>query len=67
MSDVHAEGNPHSHFYPEIVERSLNLILHETALEAGVNTRVKEKVAGAEMFLIQHKRNGKHIVFQLRF
>ena len=66
MSEVHAEGNPHSHFYPEIIEQSFNLILHESMLEAGVVEIVTENVECVNTFLIQHKRNGKHVVFQFR-
>lgn len=68
MSEVHAEGNPHGHFYPEITERSLTLILHESALDSGVTEMVRETVDDVEIevFLIQHKRNGKHVVFQFK-
>jgi len=64
MAEVHAEGNPHSSFYPEIPENSFNLILEESTYEEEIEKMISEKVADARIFVIRHKRNGKHIVFQ---
>jgi len=66
MAEVHSEGNPHSKFYPEITESSLNLILQSSPqvkeLEKELSTRIPE----IEVFSIFHKRNGEHRVFQFR-
>ncbi|MCD5390511.1 hypothetical protein LR007_01390 [candidate division NPL-UPA2 bacterium] len=67
MAEVHSEGNPHSNFYPEISERSLNFIIEASVYEEKLAEIISQKVPEIEMFTIHHKRNGKHIVFQFRF
>lgn len=65
MAEVHSEGNPHSHFYPKILENSLNLILEESTYDEEVERLINKEVASVRMFIIQHKRNGRHVVFSL--
>ncbi len=67
MAEVHIEGNPHSHFYPEISERSLNLIIKSDLYEKEIEDRISQKLPAIKKFTIQHKRNGEHIVFQFKF
>lgn len=66
MAEVHSEGNPHSPHYPQIVESTFNLILKSTPETLLLEERLLREVPGLKMFTIQHKRNGEHIVFQLR-
>jgi hypothetical protein len=66
MAEVHAEGNPHGSFYPEIVEGSFNLILKSTPETESLANKLPDTIKGIEVFPIFHKRNGKHIVFQHR-
>jgi hypothetical protein len=63
MAEVHSEGNPHSNFYPEISERSINLIIEASSYEEKLTKIVSQKMPEVEIFTIHHKRNGKHVVF----
>lgn len=67
MAEVHTEGNPHSSFYPEISERSVNLIIQASTHKEKIVEMISKKVRDIEVFTIQHKRNGEHAVFQFRF
>jgi hypothetical protein len=67
MAEVHSEGNPHSSFYPEVSERSLNFIVGAPAYKKELVGVISQKIPETKMFTIQHKRNGEHVVFQFRF
>ncbi len=67
MAEVHSEGNPHSSFYPEVSERSLNFIVGAPVDEKEIAEVISQKIPEVKRFTIQHKRNGKHVVFQFRF
>jgi len=67
MAEVHSEGNPHSSFYPEVSERSLNFIVGAPAYKKELAGVISQKIPETKMFTIQHKRNGEHVVFQFRF
>lgn len=67
MAEVHSEGNPHSSSYPEISERSINLIIGGPSYEEKFAKIISQKIPEIETFTIHHKRNGKHIVFQYKF
>ena len=67
MAEVHSEGNPHSSFYPEISERSINLIIEASSYEEKFAKIVSQKIPEIEIFTIHHKRNGEHVVFQYKF
>jgi hypothetical protein len=64
MAEVHPEGNPHSSFYPQIKERSFNLILQATTANAQVKEELLSQVPDLKEFTIKHKRNGEHLVLQ---
>lgn len=66
MAEVHSEGNPHSSFYPEILESSFNLIIHKSLFMSELEERLTYEVPQLCVFAIQHKRNGEHIVFQCK-
>jgi len=65
MAEVHTEGNPHSNFYPEIQERSVNFIIAAPLCEKEVVERISRDIPEIAVFTIQHRRNGDHVVFQL--
>lgn len=66
MAEVHTEGNPHSHFYPQIGDGSVNLILQAPQEDVkSVVDYLKRNSSRIQYFTIQHKRNGTHLVFQL--
>lgn len=67
MAEVHTEGNPHSSHYPEISERSVNLIIQASTFDEKIEELISKKVSDVQAFEIQHKRNGKHTVFQFKF
>ena len=67
MAEVHTEGNPHSRFYPEVSERSLNFIVGAPAYKKELADVISQKIPEIKRFTIQHKRNGEHVVFQFRF
>ena len=67
IAEVHTEGNPHSHFYPEISERSFNFIVEASACDKELTEMISRKVREIKIFTIHHKRNGEHAVFQFRF
>jgi len=67
MAEVHSEGNPHSSFYPEISERSFNLIIQKSIYEEKLTEIMRQKIPGVKIFTIRHKRNGEHVVFEFRF
>lgn len=67
MAEVHTEGNPHSSHYPEILERTVNLIIQASSYDQKVDELISKNVSDIERFSIQHKRNGDHIVFQSKF
>ena len=67
MAEVHTEGNPHSSHYPEISERTVNLIIQASSYDQEVNELISKNISDIERLSIQHKRNGEHIVFQSRF
>ena len=65
MAEVHSEGNPHSSHY-DIPERSFNLILHASSVSGDLEAKIRQ-VLDCEIFSLQHKRNGRHKVFCVRF
>jgi predicted Zn-dependent protease len=67
MAEVHTEGNPHSSYYPEIVENSFNLILKDEPQISEVKKEISQRIPEIRIFTIHHKRNGPHVVFQFRF
>jgi hypothetical protein len=64
MAEVHSEGNPHSLCYPQIKESSFNLILQSTDETQELRKHLINSTPNIESFVIKHKRNGDHIVFQ---
>ena len=67
MAEVHTEGNPHSSHYPEILERTVNLIIQASSYEEKVAELISRNASDIETFTIQHKRNDEHMVFQSKF
>ncbi|MDI6654331.1 MAG: hypothetical protein QME59_00380 [Candidatus Hydrothermarchaeota archaeon] len=67
MAEVHSEGNPHSSFYPEILERSFNFIIQKSIYGEKLAETVRREIPEINIFTIRHKRNGEHVVFQYRF
>jgi hypothetical protein len=67
MAEVHSEGNPHSSFYPQILERSLNFIIDASVCNETLIKRISQAVPQVNIFTIRHRRNGEHMVFQFRF
>ena len=66
MAEVHTEGNPHSSLYPEIPERSINLIIQASPHEEVITESISKIIPDIKVFAIKHKRNGEHTVFQFR-
>lgn len=66
MAEVHSEGNPHSSSYPEISERSFNLIIQSSPYKKEVEKFILKRVPEIKVLTVQHKRNGEHIVFQFK-
>jgi len=66
MAEVHTEGNPHSSIYPEISERSVNLIIQSSTHDKKIAELISNEISNIEVFTIKHKRNGEHAVFQFR-
>ena len=71
MAEASAEGNPHSKLYPAIQEKSFNLILEESTYEKRVEEIINKELGNTgaftgetKMFTIEHKMNGRYIVFQ---
>ncbi len=67
MAEVHTEGNPHSSFYHKISERSVNLIIQVSPYKEKIIETISKKIPNIDVFTIQHKRNGEHVVFQIKF
>ncbi|HPN75142.1 MAG: hypothetical protein BWX60_00063 [Candidatus Marinimicrobia bacterium ADurb.Bin030] len=67
MAEVHPEGNPHGSFYPEISERSVNLIIQSSPYKEKIIKTISKKIPDVDVFSIKHKRNGDHTVFQIKF
>jgi len=65
MAEVHPEGNPHSNHYPEICERSVNLIIQSSPDNEPIKKSISKNISDVRIFSIKHKRNGEHLVFQL--
>lgn len=63
MAEVHQEGNPHSTLYPQIPDKSFNLILQASQTTKMLERELPQKIRGIRVFSIHHKRNGEHIVF----
>ena len=66
MAEVHSEGNPHSSFYPEILEGTFNFIIEESLFTKELEGKLHQETPQAEKLTIHHKRNGEHIVFQFK-
>jgi hypothetical protein len=66
MAEVHSEGNPHSKNYPQIVDKSFNLILKSNPQTQKIKNMLLNEIPELKAFTIKHKRNGDHIVLQLR-
>ena len=68
MAEVHPEGNPHSRFYPKILERTVNLIIQSSLYNEEIIETISNKIPDdISVFTIQHKRNGEHLVCQVKF
>jgi hypothetical protein len=67
MAEVHPEGNPHSSFYPQILGRTINLIIQSSLYNEEIIETISNKIPDINVFTIQHKRNGEHLVFQFKF
>ncbi len=63
MAEVNPEGNPHSQHYPRIKEKTINLILPEKLLTEELQTHLLGSIPELSQFTLQHKRNGKYVVF----
>lgn len=66
MAEVNPEGNPHSQHYPQIKERTINLIVSERLFTAELQNLLLSNLPELTQFTLQHKRNGKYIVFQFK-
>lgn len=66
MAEVHPEGNPHGAFYTQISEGSLNLILQASPYVEELEKELHQKIPQIQVFSVYHKRNGEHVVFQLK-
>ncbi len=66
MAEVHPEGNPHSSHYPQILDRTINFIIREKDHQ-GLENEFGKELSGMNRLGINHKRNGKYIVFQHKF
>jgi len=66
MAEVHSEGNPHSSSYPKISEGSFNLITQKALFTKELGEKLHSEVPDTEQSVINHKRNGEHIVFQFK-
>jgi hypothetical protein len=64
MAEVHTEGNPHSSLYPEISERSVNLIIQAADYIENIEEMISKEITNIKVLTIKHKRNGEHVVFQ---
>lgn len=64
MAEVHSEGNPHSSNYPQISEKSFNLILKSTPQTEKIKSTLLKEIPELKTFTIKHKRNGDHIALQ---
>jgi len=67
MAEVHPEGNPHSSFYPKISKRSVNLIIQSSSCKEKIIETISKKIPDIDVATIQHRRNGEHVVFQIKF
>lgn len=67
MAEVNPEGNPHSQqHYPQIEEKTVNLILPLRLFTEELKTRLLGKIPALTQSTLQHKRNGKYAVFQYK-
>jgi len=64
MAEVEPEGNPHSKHYPEIVEKTINLILPRRLTSPDLLVEISQEVPDLKSTTIKHKRNGEYTVFQ---
>ncbi len=65
MAEVNPEGNPHSQqHYPQIAENTINLILPLKIITEEVEAHLIAKFPELAISTLQHKRNGKYVVFQ---
>jgi len=67
MAEVHTEGNPHSSFYPKIKEKSVNLVFKAFQGQDEILEGISKRIKGVDIFEIQHRRNGEHIVASVKF
>lgn len=67
MAEVHTEGNPHSSCYPQIKEKSVNLIFQSFQGQDEIIEKISKRIKEINIFEIQHRRNGEHIVASMRF
>lgn len=63
MTEVNPEGNPHSQHYPQIEGKTINFILPEKLLTPELQNQLLGSVPELTQLTLQHKRNGKYIVF----
>lgn len=66
MAEVNPEGNPHSNHYPQIADKTVNLILPERLFLESLERYLLSKASDLEKVIIRHKRNGEYVVFQYR-
>lgn len=63
---VNPEGNPHSSHYPQIADRTINLILSRQLFSESLENYLLRKVPDLDKVTIRHKRNGEYTVFQYK-
>jgi len=66
MAEVNPEGNPHSQHYPQIEENTINFILPEKLHTVDLQAHLLGSIPELSKFTIQHKRNGKYMVFSYK-
>ncbi len=66
MAEVNPEGNPHSQHYPEIKSNAVNFILPDKMSTKELQSHLTDNVPELSQFTLQHKRNGKYIVFEYK-
>ena len=62
-AEANPEGNPHSQHYPQIEEKTINFILPQNLFTVELQTHLLGSIPELAQFTLQHKRNGKYVVF----
>ncbi len=66
MAEVNPEGNPHSQHYPQIQAKTINFILPQELFTLELRARLLGSIPELSQFTLQHKRNGKYVVFDYK-